>query len=490
VRRSRIETVNRRKNVRLKALFSMAVLGIAGSALAQAPAAPPAPQNVVVENKTESVTVVVKETPKPPDFVFELHGFTSVSLWFQDAGFGLNATNPTNGQLAVNVIKTFPTDTPLFGADVRQTRLNFSLRGPQILGGAVPKAVVELDFVGGDGPGGFGDVSVWPRLRLAYTELNWGGKHIIQLGQQNMLIIGLIPQSLRGIAVPMSYTAGTVGWRQPGIFGYHTFGSDVRFEFAWSIQRSGWANTLQTDFINAGVSSGLPAFEARGKLSFGKMLDFWISGHWQQADRNGPGVLANDAAMTTITTALGTVGLKLDLGMLVLQGSAWYGKNAGPVWGSFFTFSTINQNIFGYGGWAQIGLVFSKEFSLWYMYGIDHPSYTDIFLVNGATLRNQNGVAMIRYQTGGFAFGVEWLNSRTTQNHSAFINNLLVGTASGSANVPVAGVVQSGATAGTACVGGSANPTCGLATTNTQAQLNEKNVLIGNQISLSANYYF
>jgi hypothetical protein len=479
--------------VRLKALFSMAVLGIAGSALAQAPAAP---QNVVVENKTESVTVVVKETPKPPDFVFELHGFTSVSLWFQDAGFGLNGTNPVNGQLATNVIKTFPTDTPLFGADIRQTRLNFSVRGPQIMGGAVPKAVVELDFVGGDGPGGFGDVSVYPRLRLAYTELNWGGKQIIQLGQQNMLIIGLIPQSLRGIAVPMSYTAGTVGWRQPGIWGYHTFGGDVRFEFAWSIQRSGWANSLQISNFNAGVASGLPAFEARGKLSFGKVLDFWIAGHWQQSDRNGAGVLANDAQMTTITTTLGTVGLKLDLGMLVLQGSAWYGKNAAPVWGSFFTFSTTAQDIFGYGGWAQIGLVFTKEFSVWYMYGIDHPSYSDIFAVNGATLRNQNGVAMIRYQTGGFAFGVEWLNSRTTQNHQALVTSYLAPSPTGSFPTPVIGNYYNNATGaqGAACVTGAspavAGSTCGILTTNTNAQLAEKNVLIGNQISVSANYYF
>jgi hypothetical protein len=225
--------------VRIKALFSMAALGYAGLALAQATPA----QNVVVEErKSETVTVVVKETPKPPAFVFELHGFTSVSLWAQDALFGVNSNNPANGQLAIGVIKTLDTDKPLFGADVRQTRLNFSVRGPEVLG-AVPKAVVEIDFVGGDSPGGFGDVSVWPRMRLAYTELNWGGKHILQFGQQNMLVIGLIPQSLRGIAVPMTYTAGTVGWRQPGIFGYHTFGSDTNFEFAWSVQRSGWANT-------------------------------------------------------------------------------------------------------------------------------------------------------------------------------------------------------------------------------------------------------
>jgi hypothetical protein len=105
--------------------------------------------------------------------------------------------------------------------------------------------------------------------------------------------------------------------------------------------------------------------------------------------------------------------------------------------------------IFGYGGWAQIGLNLSKEFSLWYTYGIDHPSYEDIFAARMNIMRNQNSVAMVRYQTGNFAMGAEWLYSRTTWNAA---------TATG--------------------------------TSNTQAQLVADNVLKGNQISLSFNYYF
>jgi hypothetical protein len=459
--------------VRIKALFSLATLGYAGLALAQATPA----QNVVVEErKSETVTVVVKETPKPPAFVFELHGFTSVTMWVQDALFGVNSANPSNGQAALNVIKTLPTDKVLFGGDIRQTRLNFSVRGPEVLG-AIPKAVVEIDFVGGDSPGGFGDVSVWPRLRTAYTELKWTSTTLI-FGQQNMLIIALIPQSLRGIAIPMAYTAGLVGWRQPGIFGYHTLGTDTQFEFAWSIQRSGWANTLQINFVNDGVSSGLPAFEARGRLTFGKVFSTWLAGHYQLADRNGPGVGAVPNANTNITTALGVFGLKLDTGLLVLQGSAWYGKNAAPVWGSFFAFSTTPGaagDIFGYGAWGQLGLNFTKELSAWYMYGIDHPLYSSIFATNQPVMRNQNQVGMIRYQTGAFAMGFEWLYSRTTYNHQNQISSAFVGTPSGSVSVPLLGP------------GGVPAP---IVTTNTDAQLAQNNVLTGNQYSLSFNYYF
>ena len=468
--------------MRIKALFSLAVLGYAGLALAQATPA----QNVVIEEKkTETVTVVVNQAPKPPAFVFELHGFTSMTMYFQDAAFGVNNNNPANGQAALNVIKTYSADKPLFGADVRQTRLNFSVRGPEILGGAVPKAVVEFDMFGGDTAGAFGDVSLAPRIRTAYTELKWAST-TLQFGQQNMLIIGgLIPQSLSHIAFPAAYTAGLVGWRSPGIWGYHTFGADTKLELAWAVMRSGWANNAQADaslsaavagnwnFINAGVASGLPAFEARAKASMGKLLDLWVSGHWQLVDRNGPGVVANDSRQTTMTTLVGTVGMKLDTGMFVLQGNAWYGKNVGPLFGHVLQLSTnpnTQGDIFGYGAWGQVGFNFSKEFSVWYMLGLDHPLYSSVFANNLAVMRNMNQMGMVRYQTGNFAFGLEWLYSRTTYNHQATITSVVVGSATGT--VPV---VPAGAP---------------IITTNTNAQLAVNNVLTGNQISTTFNYYF
>jgi len=438
--------------VRIKALFSLAALGYAGLALAQATPA----QNVVVEErKSETVTVVVKETPKPPAFVFELHGFTSLTMYMQDAQFAAGVA-PATGQQALNTIKRWDTDKLVLGFDIRQTRLNFSVRGPEVLGGATPKAVVEFDMFGpaaGDG-GSFGDVSILPRVRLAYAELKWAST-TLQFGQQNMLTIGMIPQSLRGHAFPMSYAAGTVGWRQPGIFGYHTTGGDTRFEFAWAVMRSSWQNTVTADNLNFGPASGLPAFEARGKLMFGKVFDVWMSGHWQQVDRNGPGVGAVAANNTTLTTALGTFGMKLDTGMLVLAGSAWWGKNAGPLLGNVVQFMPVTvlnvPQIFGYGAWGQLGLNFSKEFSIWYMYGIDHPVYEDIFAAGLNIMRNQNSVAMVRYQSGNFAMGAEWMYNRTTMARGLNASN------------PAA---------------------------NTPAQIAANNVLIGNQFSLSFNYYF
>jgi hypothetical protein len=440
--------------VRIKALFSLAVLGYAGLALAQAT---PAQVTVVEEKKSETVTVVVKETPKPPAFVFELHGFVSTTMYFQDTNFALSA-----GQPALWIAGTYTADKPIVGADIRQTRLNFSVAGPKVMGDATPKAVVEVDFFGSSefAPiGSYGDVSVVPRVRVAYVELNWdSGKHIIQIGQQNMLTIGTIPQSLSHIAFPATYAAGTVGWRQPGFWGWHTFGDDLKLELAWSIQKSGWSNApaYLAGGQNAGITSGLPAFEARGKLMFGKTLNLWLSGHWQTVDRNGAGVIAVPGAFTDLQTVLGTVGISGSLGPLAYSGSAWYGKNAAPLLGNIVQFAppAYNGDIFGWGAWGQVGMNVTKSLSGWFTYGVDNTNYPNVidaynaaaasaagFAKAAATaqaagnigayntasanqalatgtltprLRNQNLVVMLRYQSGGFALGAEWLYSRTT----------------------------------------------------------------------------
>ncbi len=400
--------------MRIKALFSLAALGFASLAFAQA-------QNVVVEErKTETVTVVVKETPKPPAFVFELHGFVSTTGFFQDAPFN------SYGQKALFVGGKYEADKPVFGFDIRQTRLNFSVKGPQIMGGATPKAVVEFDMFGIDevtvgATSVYGDVSILPRIRVAYVELAWANT-TLQIGQQNMLTIGAIPQSLRGIAFPMTYAAGTVGWRAPGVWGWHTFGTDTKLEIAWSVQRSQWANGsgLSPGGINAGYSSGLPAFEGRARV-FNKMFDIWLSGHWQTIDRNGPGVIAVPTPNTDMQTILGTVGTKFNLGPVALSGSAWYGKNAGPLLGNIIQFTplTYQGNIFGYGAWGQAGVNVTKSLSAWFTYGIDHPQYADIFATGNFRMRNQNMVGMVRWQEGGFMMGMEWLYTRTTDSRFA-----------------------------------------------------------------------
>ena len=168
--------------------------------------------------------------------------------------------------------------------------------------------------------------------------------------------------------------------------------------------------------------SGLPAFEARARV-FSKMFDVWLSGHWQSIDRNGPGVIATSTGNTDMQTVLGTIGTKLTLGPVALAGSAWYGKNAGPLLGNIVQFppiaATYTGNIFGYGAWGQVGMNVTKNLSAWFTYGIDHPQYANIFEAGLNRMRNQNLVGMVRWQEGGFAMGAEWQYSRTTDKRFA-----------------------------------------------------------------------
>jgi len=106
------------------------------------------------------------------------------------------------------------------GADIRQSRFNFSVTGPRVLD-AVPKAVLKINLFGLNSPGGYGEVSVYSRVRLAYAELSWGND-ILRLGQDHELILAMIPETMGHMAYPSTYFNGMLGWREPGAGYFHT----------------------------------------------------------------------------------------------------------------------------------------------------------------------------------------------------------------------------------------------------------------------------
>jgi len=191
-----------------------------------------------------------------PDIVFAFHGILGGSLYYQDSILA-----PGNGEQSWFVAKMAPTHKSLVGGDVRQSRFNMSLSGPKIFGGAVPKGFVEIDFSNNAGPGTYGDVSIIPRLRHAYAELNWGNT-AIRFGQDHELLIGSSPwappagpTSVGHIGYPLVYEAGAVGWREPSFAIYQkipdVFGQGGNLEFAAMVLRylyllrSSWPRILE-----------------------------------------------------------------------------------------------------------------------------------------------------------------------------------------------------------------------------------------------------
>ena len=395
------------------------------------------------------------EDAKPSPFTFALHGFVSMSAYLQD-----NVTGLSEGQqsLFANTPRLNGDRTSL-GFDVRQSRFNFSVKGPQVFGGATPSAVLEFDFMQGFGAGAYGNVSLLNRMRLAYTELNWGNNRLA-FGQMNDLLFPQAPVSLSHIAFPLGFGTGNIGWRRPAIWGFHTLPiQDMKLEFAWEVGRSQWAdtaalyttgtppanttasvgnNTYNAPFgISDAEASTLPAVEARLTLN-SKNFMLWGGGHWNRVDMNGVGSVGG----TKLDVVAGSGGLRIALYPITLAGVGFYGKNTGPLVGNLVQFSpgaatatgaaaASAQDVKAWGFWGQAGLNFTKELSLWGFYGMQKPDRAEAKAASFKFLQNNVANVMLQYRDGGYAVSGEWINFKTkvaTYASGAFASSLDVTT--------------------------------------------------------------
>lgn len=414
-------------------------------------------------------TLAAEEEKPAPTLTFAMHGFVSGSVYTQDASLG-----PSEGQQALftnaqtATLKQPNQDRMIFGGDVRQSRFNFSVAGPNLpaFGNAVPRAVLEIDFFGGFGSGNYGDVSLSPRLRRTWAELDWGGGNRIYFGQDNDLIFTIAPVSLAHIAFPYSYGAGNIGWRRPGIWGNHTIGDKkgLNFEFAWEVGRSQWTdsgtasatctvtatgtctvtpvgNGIGQNTVGAGgdpygfslgEASGLPAVEARATLSDGTNWQIFTTGHWQRADRTGVGAGPTTNAIgvsSDIDTVALNAGGKIKAGPLSLAAIGFVGKNLAPLVGQFLQFQGNGfGDVHDKGGWVQAGLNLTKQISVWGFVGAELPNEAEAVTAGFTKLRNITTTGMLQYRdsvkvnniASDYAIAFEWIHFNTrTRTYSA-----------------------------------------------------------------------
>ncbi len=382
--------------------------------------------------------------PAAPAFKFAMKGFISMSGAWQSGSFTLS-----DGQQSLAA--TTPAgivDKSSLTFDVRQSRFNFSVTGPKVLAGATPSGVLEIDFFQGFGGGNFGDVSLLNRMRLAYSELNWVN-HRLQFGQQNDLIFAMAPTSLSHIGFPLGYFTGNLGWRRPGIFGFHTFpvSSDTKVELAWEAGRSQWADvgggsgaagvpgngigaagTNTPNFINLGAASGAPALEGRLSLTVGKLASAFVAAHWNQVDLTGVGPPAGGGSpaasprVNTLDVYSYHAGAKVVLDLapmaLTLQATGFTGRNVSALIGQFIDFKygpASDPNVDTIGWWAQAGLNLTKEFSLWGFYGQQKPNRSDAERALLANIENKTTNVIVMYRDGGYGLSAEWIHFDTTQ---------------------------------------------------------------------------
>lgn len=248
------------------------------------PGGPPNPE----AEKAAAKPPTIPAPPPPSPFAFVVKGLVSGSMFLQNIPSALNG-----GSLAFATNKPI-TDGWFLGGDVRQTRLTFTIRGPEVFGGATPTGVAEMDLggynyqilassglfaVGGVSNGMGGTITVplgfniatnesrfdenlVPHIRLAYVELNWNNsQNVLRVGQYHNLLLGMIAGSASHIALPLGYGAGQLGWRSPGITYLHRFplSATSSLDIGFQINRNSWRDELP----NCNTNPPLPVQQAQ-----------------------------------------------------------------------------------------------------------------------------------------------------------------------------------------------------------------------------------
>jgi len=394
-------------------------------------------------------------------FKFEFHGFVVGSLYYQDQAFanaqgqGLLLAAPSNANKAPSpgtpVAGTNATKSgSLLGGDIRESRFAFSLTGPkEAFVGGTPRAYFEFDLNGLNGAGSFNEQQNIPRIRAAIAEVKWGAT-AFQAGQQNHLLVVQVPASVGHIPNPITYGAGTIGWRTPGFRVLHAIPMDAfKLELAAEVVRNNWAaagnaqpgggsanpdsqgtgasNSPRT--INFGDASGLPQVQARVKLD-GKAGDIgWMAylvGAFHQVKLDGFGASAipptvNGVQKKSLSGYAVQAGGKVSFAPVTLVLNGYMGQAAGNWLGAIAQFGDISN----WGAWAQLSVDATKELSIHALFGTDRPEAKDVRAWGNARLENTAYGAMVRYMEGGYAIGVEGyqIDTKYSTGAATSVNN-------------------------------------------------------------------
>jgi hypothetical protein len=361
-----------------------------------------------------TTSAVAQQVTAGQNISITLHGIFSGSLFAQDADFGTG-----NGQKAEFV--TAERNKWVHGGDVRNMRLSLAIAGPEVRAGWRANATVEMDFFGAfTGTGNFADEQPQPRLRTAYVDLA-SARTILRIGQDWSPTLGNIPQSTSHIGFPLGWgSGGFVGWRFMQVKLIRTLSkpgaaTTKRVQLAvmngsWTDEAGGGDNTF-----SAGERS-LPQVEARFDYSTARWAGYLV-GHIDTKDIPGP----------DLTSRAIEAGVSTTRGDLTIAANGYYGKAMGHQFAQVVQFGDIK----GWGAWGQLGYNVNARWSLWGFYGTERPNETDI---TNSAVTDATGAAialaarrfsswlfvpMLRYKSGPYALGLEWLHNEVQVGPSA-----------------------------------------------------------------------
>src|SRR5438874_7584898 len=346
-----------------------------------------------------------------------LSGFLNAT-WFLDngvfdpAGFGQGQSAEWANAVQPAADKTFQ------GAEIRNTRINFTFTAPPVIGKWSPRAVLEADFFGTLGAPPFGDEQPNLRARFAYVDLT-NGATTLRIGQFWSPMFGEVPVSVSHIAFPLGYgAAGMVGWRYPGVYLYHDLnpGKPTTMQLVLSaFEGSGPAVPAAAGLpaIGQGEASGLPQLEARLNFTHRKPNFSWLAyvvGHVDWKDTSAVGVETDN-----VTGSAVEAGANVTAGGLTIHGNVYTGKNIGQQFAHITQQVKAAGTVQGMGAWVQGGYDFTSHLGAWLFYGIDDPDEAKSpGLTGNFRSKNQDVAGMLRSRAGRYQLGLEYFRATTT----------------------------------------------------------------------------
>jgi len=332
-----------------------------------------------------------------------MSGFLSFSAVAQDRLF-----TPGKGQNAqvVAAVQDGP-DGWWHTADVRNTRLLFHVDGGRV-GEWQATGLLEMDLFGGFPSGeSFDREQAYPRLRLAYLDLQRGPTRI-RLGQDWAPLSHDSPESVNRLAFPPGWaSSGVIGWRFPGVFLSHRIpfleGSTLTFHGA--AMRGDWIGDADDpERPSAGEATLVPQVEVAVELASqdGEWpWTFTVGGHADRKEAPAPTQASEPSGW-----AVSAHG-RMEPGPWTILAGAYRGRAIGHLGGHVAQLADIR----GAGAWIQAGYALPAGWSIWGFGGVDSPDSEDIG--SGGILQNQTSLLMLRHDAGRFSTGLEWQHVRT-----------------------------------------------------------------------------
>ena len=337
-------------------------------------------------------------------FEAAFYGYLKVDMIYDDSStfFGnINFwANPENGG-----------SDNQFNFTANQTRLGFSIKGPNIWGGT-PKGVIEMDFYGG------GNENT-PNLRLyrTFLQIKWPSFEFL-VGQDWDTHSTLYPTNLNFAYLA---NAGNIQYRrlQLRLTKYFSLTNNQRFILASSMAR-----TIATDMDglgkNDGDDSGLPTYEGRlayeNKIFNNVPLMLAFSGHFgvEEVDWDA---LGNDQKYNS--WSLNAEFILPIFSFASFKGEFFYGKNLDAYYGGIA--QGINPDtrvgIKARGGWGELTINATKSLTLHTGAGIDRPYRFQIS--NGDRYQNIAVYGNVYYKiVGNFTAAFEYYHFKTYYKNS------------------------------------------------------------------------